>query len=127
MYMKSEIWKQSIDDGLSAYIDYGETEATILYGVRLEKDGNNYSFFIAYEGDFYRKMPPNYVDTILELGWRKGLCQLLVDRCQKNIEARQSSLDKQLNAEAPDQKEIDRLGVVISNLEAKRDKYAVQL
>lgn len=125
--MKSEIWKQSIEDGLSAYIDYGETKATILYGVRLEKTGDNYSFYIAYEGDYYRNMPRFFVDIILELGWRKGLCQLVIDRCDKTIEARQTSLDAQLNAEHPDQKEIDRLGIVINNLKIKREKYATQL
>lgn len=127
MYTKSEIWRQSIDDGLSVHIDYGETEAAILYGVRLEKSGNNYTFLIAYEGDFYRNMPPDYVDTIVELGWRKGLCQLLVDRCTRTMEARKESLDKQINADFPDQKEINRLGVVIDNLKSKIDKYSVQL
>lgn len=127
MYTPNEIWEQSIADEIAAHIKYSEHEAVILYGVRLERVGDKYNFYIAYEGDYYREMPRFFVDTILELGWRKGLCQLLVDRCNRTIDARQSSLDNQLNAEFPDTKEIDRLQVIINNLQSKRDKYAVQL
>ena len=127
MYTPNEIWEQSVADEITAHIKYPEHEASILYGGRLERVGDKHNFYIAYEGDYYRVMPRHFVDTILELGWRKGLCQLLIDRCTRTMEARQESLDKHMNAEFPDKREIDRLSAVISNLQSKIDKYAVQL
>ena len=127
MYTASDIWNQSKQDDLTAHIEYPEMEASILYGIRLEKVGGRYEFFVAYEGDFYRKLPSHFVNTIIEMGWRKGLCQLLVDRCERNIESLKASIERQRSSESPEIKTIERLESTINNLIQKQHKYSSQI
>ena len=127
MYTRSEIWNQAIQDDRTSHIPYEELEAVILYGVRLEKVGNNYDFYIAYEGDYYRNMPPNFTEVIVKNGWRRGLCKLVIQRCERGIEAHKETLEKNKKLESVDPKTTERLESSIRNLEGKIESFVNQL
>ncbi len=127
MYDSAEIWNQCINYGLSANIKYLESEACILYGIRIENVKGRHEFFSTYRSDFYEPLPKHLTNTILSNGWRKGVCILMVERMENFIEKNEDYIKKERSAENPDLIKIERFEVTIANAKAKKSKYENQL
>ena len=72
-------------------------------------------------------MPPNFTQVIVENGWRKGLCKLVIQRCERGIEAHKETLENKKKFESEDPKTTERLESSIRNLEDKIESFVNQL
>ena len=90
MYSLKSLWDQARKDTNSARLDRGEVQALISWGVKFQHyqdfDGEDfYELIVAYEGDFYKKLPLDSEQVLRENGWRKGVLLLALARCNRKV------------------------------------------
>lgn len=107
MHSYKELWRQAKADSNAACLDHGETQALISWGIKFEHwkndDGDDrFELIVAYDGDFYKKLPTHYEEILRNKGWRRGVLYIALDRSINKAKKIQDRIDN-----ADQEKKID--------------------
>jgi hypothetical protein len=127
MYTIEDLWAQAGEDTLAAKIITEDAESYILHGIKFEKRDGEYKLLKGYANDFYPEVPSFYYSTLMQNGYRDGLCMLAMDRCEDQLEKIEIRIRDEANKNTPNEKMLNLYKVNRTNTMNKYSDFRKQL